>query len=1005
MTKTKRTLRAILALVMALVMVGSVIPTMAYAADVADNLENTLDQSATFLEKMTTAFYNFFQRIINFFARLFGGGDVEPEPEEPENDKFEVGDEDALNEVLKDGGKIYLSQDFICKAGKPIVIPGNVEVTLYLQGNKIVNPVSGDAAIINKGELTIYGDGAIVNGANATKESHTIKNEGTLVINGGNIGTDDTAGAAVINDGGVATINGGFFASRQESFAGDSRSAYVFVNNEGTMVVNYANVEGKTHGLFAAYGDKLIVNGGMYKLDGNNGLGCDVAYAEKDGEIILVSGIVHTNNPRNGNVLCVSDKGNKFDADAVATDNITYVGTEIYLNGVKQDYKEAESWTVNGGTIYLQDVTIAAESGNALTIANDTKIIIDGDVKIIGAKNGAGIFVEENARLEITGSGSLTVIGNEGKEYDSAKHYSAGDYTDFAGTGGSGIAVADGAMLVIDGLNELTAEGYGVAGFGIGGNGAMVKIEDTTIKYVRGGFVNLDSQYYDAKYNKSEPEGGAAIGGLDIAIINSHIVKAEGGSKAAGIGAQFWQPANITIRNSEIDKVVGGSSSAGIGGSRIPETYSGQDIKIIIEDSKISAYGGYYGAGIGSGYDTHCTATDKAPMHTIYIKGNSEINATGGKYAAGIGTGYHVANLKGEIETSVKVTAQSGEKFYKDTYTKAQDVGFGVVDPDREAKNNISTFKYEGVEFGIPEVINPATSIEVPEKLEFQIGDAAKAIEVTVKPEKATITGITFESSDTAVATVDEDGNVTPVAVGTAVITVTVTSNDGSSKTAAVAVNIAEPGIKVENVEELRDAIKNPSDSVIKADGLGPITTSDIGTADGNYTKVDVKAGLSIKGLTVDFNGPNHVFVSAGETGEVVFENCVFTCPGFDGRVYFQSGVNATGVKLVFNNCTFKGPTIFADNSGGGVEFNNCSFEVNDSGYGFVQCMGGTDVFNDCQFNISGSKTMNIGSITKYAHLNLYSVQFNTVVYLNRCNSVSIHRFNLSGGSGTVKYG
>ena len=215
MTKTKRTLRAILALVMALVMVGSVIPTMAYAADVADNLENTLDQSATFLEKMTMAFYNFFQRIINFFSRLFGGGDVEPEPEEPENDKFEVGDEDALNEVLKDGGKIYLSQDFICKAGKPIVIPGNVEVTLYLQGNKIVNPVAGDAAIINKGELTIYGDGAIVNGANATKESHTIKNEGTLVINGGNIGTDDTAGAAVINDGGVATINGGFFASRQ----------------------------------------------------------------------------------------------------------------------------------------------------------------------------------------------------------------------------------------------------------------------------------------------------------------------------------------------------------------------------------------------------------------------------------------------------------------------------------------------------------------------------------------------------------------------------------------------------------------------------------------------------------------------------------------------------------------------------------------------------------------------------------------------------------------------
>ena len=319
MTKTKRTLRAILALVMALVMVGSVIPTMAYAADVADNLENTLDQSATFLEKMTMAFYNFFQRIINFFSRLFGGGDVEPEPEEPENDKFEVGDEDALNEVLKDGGKIYLSQDFICKAGKPIVIPGNVEVTLYLQGNKIVNPVAGDAAIINKGELTIYVDGAIINGANNAEDSHTILNTGKLVINGGYIGTDDTAGAAVINEGGSVIINGGIYASRQESFKGDSRSAYAFVNKGGTMVINFANLEGRTHGLFAAYDGKLIVNGGMYKMDGNNGLGCYVAYAEKTGEVILISGIVHTNNSRNSNVFYVLNDGDKFNDAAIAT--------------------------------------------------------------------------------------------------------------------------------------------------------------------------------------------------------------------------------------------------------------------------------------------------------------------------------------------------------------------------------------------------------------------------------------------------------------------------------------------------------------------------------------------------------------------------------------------------------------------------------------------------------------------------------------------------------------
>ena len=906
MTKTKRTIRAIIALVMAIVMVGSVIPTMAYAADAADSLENQLDQSATFLEKVTTAIYNFFQRIINFFRNLFGKGDEEPEPEVPDDNKVEVGDEEALKAVLKDGGKVYLAQNFDCKGGESIVIPGNVSVTIYLQGNTIKNPVSGKPAIINKGELTIYGDGAVINGANDVSGSHTILNTGTLVINGGNIGTDYTAGAAVINDGGFVTINGGTYASRQEAVEGDSRSVYAFVNEKGTMVVNNANLEGRTHGLFAAYAGDLIVNGGMYKMDGNGGLGCYVAYAEDSAEVLLIGGIVHTNNPRSNRVFYVSDNGDKFDADAVATDNITYVGTEIYLNGVKQDYSESTPWTVSGGTLYLKDVTITAKEGNALTVKDDTKIIIDGNVKLIGAKDGAGIFVESNARLEITGSGSLTVIGNEGKEYDTNKYYCEGNYTDFAGTGGSGIAVASGAMLVVDGLNELTAEGYGVHAFGLGGNGAIVKIEDSTIKYVRGGFVNVTGKYYDEKYNKSEPEGGAAIGGSDIGILKSHIIKAEGGSKAAGIGAQFHKPANITIRFSEIDKVVGGSSSAGIGGSRIPSEYSGQDIKIIIEDSKISAYGGYYGAGIGSGYDTHCTATDKAPMHTIYIKGNSEINATGGKYAAGIGTGYHVANLKGEIETTVKVTAQSGEKFYKAAYTRAQDVGFGVVDPDREGKNNYSTFKYMGIEFGIPEPINPVTALSVTEKLDLMLDGVAKAIEVTITPTNATITGKSFISSDESVATVDATGIVTPIALGKATISVTVASNDGSIKTAETAVIVrSENGAyPVASTADINEAIKAGEKNIILVDDIA-LTTS-----------IEIAEGAKV---SIDGNGHTIARVAGGEAAVMINvaanADITLTDVTVDGGAVWSGEVNEYLLRGTTNEGLTTGGAIIAASS------------------------------------------------------------------------------------------
>ena len=130
-------------------------------------------------------------------------------------------------------------------------------------------------------------------------------------------------------------------------------------------------------------------------------------------------------------------------------------------------------------------------------------------------------------------------------------------------------------------------------------------------------------------------------------------------------------------------------SSAAVGGSRIrQDDPSTQTTKITIVDSKVTAFGGYFGAGIGSGYDTHCADGDVAPVCTINISGNSVITAKGGKYAAGVGTGYHAGGLAGTIESSVTLNAQSGEKWYKDAYSLAQDVGFGVIDPSRDGKNN-----------------------------------------------------------------------------------------------------------------------------------------------------------------------------------------------------------------------------------------------------------------------------------------------------------------------------
>ena len=463
-------------------------------------------------------------------------------------------------------------------------------------------------------------------------------------------------------------------------------------------------------------------------------------------------------------------------------------------------------------------------------------------------------------------------------------------------------------VINISGDGNLTAIANGTHAYGIGGdNTESITIKGITIDYVAGGSVQKDF-INDTKYGKSEPEGGAAIGsGLDGAVITLDgvtITKAEGGSKAAAIGARYHTGVTINIKNSTIKNAVGGNASAAIGGSRVSNGATESGVAINITNSTITAEGGQFGAGIGSGYDTHCQSAQ--PLCTINIA-DSIIKATGGKYAAGIGTGFHTAALAGEIKNS-NITAASGEKIYKDTYTTAQDIGFGVVDPAREGKQaaNHLTVNDEKIYMPFVAAISEVPAAEIDtytilnNNLSAESGKLTvaggvldgngKEIAVTVKGSTdaaVSITGGTVKNLDIVHA------NHSTMGVGIGI-------NPYSSK--KLTEDLTIDGVSVFHSEDIFD--RNIMYAIYAETGANNV---DVVIKDSKlYGAIDVPGAATFTATNSTFGSGSYWFVAL--SGESSFTKC-----DFEGMclLAYTSAANKT---ITFTNCTADGTALTAEN-------------------------------------------------------------------------------------------
>ncbi len=141
----------------------------------------------------------------------------------------------------------------------------------------------------------------------------------------------------------------------------------------------------------------------------------------------------------------------------------------------------------------------------------------------------------------------------------------------------------------------------------------------------------------------------------------------------------------------------------------------------------------------------------------------------------------------------------------------------------------------------------PVESVEINgESFTVNSGDEIE-LQITVKPEDATVKDLIYTSSDESVATVDKDGKITTVGEGTAFITVI--SKDDPSITDTVIVNVKLPVTEIKIAEDTFDLYtdeKEKIEATVNEDATNKELTYI--SSDENVVIVDENGNITAKG-------------------------------------------------------------------------------------------------------------------------------------------------------------
>ena len=499
-----------------------------------------------------------------------------------------------------------------------------------------------------------------------------------------------------------------------------------------------------------------------------------------DGGTVYVGGVTLSGSTDSPAYATTDDNGTVTIVDASADKyNIKWDGSTLTLDGAKiKGGTSSESLYATAGiyafsnsgdvslNIALQGVNEIFDSSNGIwvyspsTNAGNVTLTIEGEGSLNASGSSSGILVQSNS-----GDATLTI---QNADVTAENSSSSGDgVTVRAGSSSSASLSVDGGSLTATGKNEDCAGIRYTFGSGNSGSGTpSLNVSGNTIVRANGGI--SDNSSTDIQIGEdNNSSGGIVFDGNKGTVYGSVTLQddleiGEGESLDIPSGASLTIDSGATLTNEGTVTNSGTLTNNGTinNSGTLPDNINGNGT---VNHAPTITTDSLPNGTEGTSYSQTLTATGTAPITWSVTSGS----LPDGLNLSSDGTITGTPTAQGESTFTVKATNDYGSN------SKSLSITIGT-------QTNV-----------------PVTGVSLNTSTLNLVENETDTLTATVEPSNATNKDVTWESSNTSVATVDASGLVTAVSAGTATITVTTVDQ---SKTATCEVTVAAATVPVTGV-------------------------------------------------------------------------------------------------------------------------------------------------------------------------------------------------------------